>query len=70
MTHKPHMPKSEDRTLAFADGTSLPFKQEQRLVCTCGEWTSPWAEMSPLGLTAVTAEWRSHVTWAERKASP
>jgi len=62
MKTKSHMPKFEDRTTTI-DGATV---EQQRLVCTCGGWRSVWAAMTPLGLSAITASWRSHVTKDER----
>jgi len=63
MKTKSHMPKFEDRTTTI-DGASV---DQQCLVCTCGGWRSVWAAMTPLGLSAITADWRHHVTRAERE---
>jgi len=62
MKTKSHMPKFEDR-MTTIEGASV---EQQCLVCTCGGWRSVWADMTPLGLSAITASWRSHVTKDER----
>ncbi len=63
MKTKSHMPKFEDRTTTM-DGSIV---EQQCLVCTCGGWRSVWAAMTPLGLSAISADWRGHVTRAERE---
>lgn len=55
-----HQPRWEDMVRYDAQAHTIATLDRQRILCSCGSWSSSWVARTPDGIRSATQEWQEH----------